>query len=318
MNRRLIEVAAVSGALLLFLALVLSWPDPDPAPDQPSDPTSGALPDPTLPPAPTPPSGTPLPSPSGPGGPAPSCVDLGDAARLTVLTFNIHGGFTAEDRYDLARIAAEIEAWRADVVLLQEVDRGRSRSGGADQAAQLGARLGMSSVFGPNIRSGGGQYGTAILSRFPIVSWAHQLLPRYAGQEQRGVLRATVQLLDQRIDVVNVHLEHTSSDVRVAQMRAVKKFIGPAVRPVVLGGDFNDPPGTRSVRLGLAGMQDTWPAVGSGDGDTVPAASPRRRIDYLLVSPQLTPTAAQVLRSAISDHRAVRGEYDVQRPDGCD
>ena len=86
---------------------------------------------------------------------------------LTVMTFNIKGGRVSPG--ELGGIAGVIRASGADVVLLQEVDQNRRRSGNVDQPAIIASHLGMQSVFGANdyITDRGG-YGNAILSRFPI------------------------------------------------------------------------------------------------------------------------------------------------------
>ena len=103
-----------------------------------------------------------------PGSPCPP----GPARDLTVLSFNIHGGL-GHDGYDLDRIVREVEKWRADVVLLQEVDRYRERTELDDQPLELAIRLDMFPAFGSNVRrpaveeDGEGQeYGTLTLSRY--------------------------------------------------------------------------------------------------------------------------------------------------------
>ena len=90
---------------------------------------------------------------------------------LKVLTFNIHAG-VGRGGLDLARVASEIRASGADVVLLQEVDRFRPRSGGLDTPAVLASELGMYQAFAANLawRSGGGepqQYGLATCPASP-------------------------------------------------------------------------------------------------------------------------------------------------------
>ena len=55
--------------------------------------------------------------------------------RMTALTYNIHHGEGVDGRLDLERIADVIRSSGADVVFLQEVDRGTQRAGGVDQVA---------------------------------------------------------------------------------------------------------------------------------------------------------------------------------------
>ena len=66
------------------------------------------------------------------------------------------------------RIARVIEACKADVVALQELDVGRPRSGGIDQPRAIAEHLDMHLEFCSARDCDGGRYGNAILSRHPI------------------------------------------------------------------------------------------------------------------------------------------------------
>jgi hypothetical protein len=60
----------------------------------------------------------------------PPTAQHGDAR---VLVFNIHAGKDAGGKPNLEEVAALVRSVDADVVLLQEVDRGTRRSGNVDQ-----------------------------------------------------------------------------------------------------------------------------------------------------------------------------------------
>src|SRR5690606_7608786 len=68
--------------------------------------------------------------------------------------------------YDLEALAQTIELSGADVVLLQEIEIGRSTSYGVEQALWLARRLGMDRRFFPTNE---GLQGLAVLSRIEIV-----------------------------------------------------------------------------------------------------------------------------------------------------
>lgn len=234
---------------------------------------------------------------------------LPSPARLTVLTLNIHAARTKAGRLDLPRVAAELRAWDADVVLLQEVDRGRRRSDGVDQARWLASRLGYEAVFGPGRHARPGASGNAVLSRHPIRSSGNTRLPSRPGLYGRGLVRATIDVDGRAVDVFSTHLEHASSRVRLAQVAAVLARVQRSSRPVVVGADINAVPGTPAVRrLERAGLGDVWALAGRGDGLTVPAYAPRRRIDFVLTDDAFRPASAEVVLSAVSDHRGVRAE----------
>ena len=229
-----------------------------------------------------------------------------------------------EQGYDLERIAQEIEAWDADVVLLQEVDRHRARTTYDDQPAELAARLDMNVAFGSNVvrppAASGRQeqeYGTAILTRFPIHSRSNVALPNQPGLEQRGLLRVTLRIAGLWVDVYGTHLQHTRGNIRIEQMRAIKDAVADDLRPHLLGGDLNAEPDSPALTIAGSFLADPWAEVGDGPGLTVPAAVPHRRIDYVLHSDDWVPTAATTLLSGVSDHRAVKVEFDLPLPHRC-
>jgi endonuclease/exonuclease/phosphatase (EEP) superfamily protein YafD len=64
-------------------------------------------------------------------------------------------------------------------------------------------------------------------------------------------------------------------------------------------------------RLERAGLVDAWQVAGRGDGLTVPAYAPRRRIDFVFSDASFRPVSADVVLSSVSDHRGVRAELDL-------
>lgn len=94
---------------------------------------------------------------------------------LRVMTYNIHVGIGMDKKLDLARIAGVINAQHPDLVGLQEADRGVLRTQRIDEIAELAKLTRMDYDFAFNLRYQGGQYGVAILSRFPIMAIDHRL-----------------------------------------------------------------------------------------------------------------------------------------------
>lgn len=247
-----------------------------------------------------------------------SCVPA-PSTTVRVVTYNILGaGSRSGGGYDLARVRADIASWDVDVAILQEVYRRGGDPARSDQPADLAAGLGMDWAFGYNTRKGPRtQYGTAVVSRFPIVEQANARLPNRAGLEQRGLLRATLDVEGTRLDVYDTHLQHTpqAADLRVQQARSIAGIVGArraaTGNPAVLGGDFNSSP-TGSVAAALNGpLRDTWFDVGVGQGATAPAGNPGARIDRLYQSADVVPVAASVRPTAASDHNAVSAVYEL-------
>jgi endonuclease/exonuclease/phosphatase family metal-dependent hydrolase len=233
---------------------------------------------------------------------------------LTVLSFNIHHAAGLDGVFDLDRLAREIRATRADVIGLQEVDKFYGeRSGWTDEPAELASRLGMHVVYGANLDlepPAAGQprrqYGTAILSRYPIVDWHNTLLPKgNPAEEQRGLLEAVVNVRGLKVRAMTTHLQHDNANSRLQQANVVAEAVAASREPVVLTGDLNAPPTAPEVTAITAHLRD------NGDANTYPAEAPTARIDYVLTDG--LPVASRVLPTEASDHRPVLAALVVWR-----
>lgn len=232
---------------------------------------------------------------------------------IRAMSFNIHHGVGVDGRLDLQRVADLIDAEDADVVGLQEVDRHWSaRSDFVDQASWLARELNMHVAYGANLDRDPlnpgeprRQYGTAILSKRPILDWDNTYLPRYDGHEQRGLLRARIVVRGVPVQVYNTHLQHNDAAERLEQVKAITNLIGTPDESVVLVGDLNATPDAPEIDALVDGLVDAWEAAGVGDGDTYPVEDPDRRIDYVMSSDDVVARTAAVVTTQASDHLPV-------------
>jgi len=214
---------------------------------------------------------------------------------MRVATYNIrHASLKGLDA-----IRSAVAALDADLVALQEVDRGVPRSGAADQAAWLGRALGMEARFGPAMRLDRGEYGLALLSRFPIAD-AH-VHPLPSRLEPRIVLHAAVDLPEgARLEVAVTHLGLHPTE-RWEQMQELVRLLG-SRRNTLLMGDFNE---TRTEH-GFALLRSHWVDCLEEAGSTpptYPADHPVIAIDHVLRSRDLPPArSAAALPTLASDH----------------
>lgn len=221
--------------------------------------------------------------------------------ELRVLTYNLHQGLSATS-VPAARDQAEaIAAAGADIVALQEVNRGWDLSAGIDEFAYLRWRLaGYHAVYGPMDTA---LYGNAILSRYPIAESGHGILPRLGSALPRGYVWAELEAPSGRLLVVSTHFTSYAGfgQERLAQADAFIELWGE--RPLsILAGDYNARPEDIEIaRLLDAGLIDGAAAVGMGDVPTHSAG----RIDYVFVSPDLRPVRGDLPGTTASDHRPV-------------
>jgi endonuclease/exonuclease/phosphatase family metal-dependent hydrolase len=152
---------------------------------------------------------------------------------MRFLAYNIQYGLGRDGRYDLARIAREIDG--ADVIALQEVERFWCRSGEVDEPAVIAAHLpDYYWVFGANLDMHAGtpaapnrrrQFGTMLLSKTPILSSRNFPLPKFGTLEQhsiqQGVLEGVVATASGPLRVYSIHLSHLCPETRLPQVEAI-------------------------------------------------------------------------------------------------
>jgi endonuclease/exonuclease/phosphatase family metal-dependent hydrolase len=245
----------------------------------------------------------------------PAPVASSHEAQLRVLVFNIHAGKDGAGIHNLARVAELIAGHRADVALLQEVDRGTRRSGGEDQLATLMHSTGMHGAMGKTLDYDGGEYGIALLSRWPIEADTMVRLPvtpeqtRSGGsREPRGAHVVRVRHPAGPIVVINTHLDASRDDLwrrqEAGHLIALARSLDSSGAAVLIGGDINSTPESEvQAMIRGAGLVDAWRLCGSGGGYTFRADSLVKRIDYLYLTGEARCSSARVLATLASDHR---------------
>ncbi|MCA9186756.1 MAG: endonuclease/exonuclease/phosphatase family protein [Pirellulaceae bacterium] len=236
---------------------------------------------------------------------------------LRVLTYNIHHGEGTDGKVDLPRIAAAIRAANADLVALQEVDVRVQRTANVDQAVELANATEMNMVFHGNIELQGGQYGNAILSRFPITASRNVVLPNDVDGEQRGVLIASVTIpeLASPLEFYCTHFDHRRPDaLRVASAKVVAKLaVESKTELKILAGDLNDKLDSRTIQA----IQQSWTLANSKPAPTIPVGKPQYQIDFVLTSPASAWRVDRVIvldETVASDHRPLLAEVTLLSP----
>lgn len=236
--------------------------------------------------------------------------------RLRVLSYNIHkciGGI--DRRYEPGRIVEVIRKLDADVVMLQEVDAGVTRSNHDRQVEVLGDELGLRyRTWFPNVDvRGGGQYGNAILSRYPLIESSNiDLSIKY--KKKRSVLHSVLRVrhddVDRTVHVFNMHLGLAGYERKLQLKMFLESHPFAHLHhdtPVVVGGDLNDVYGGLGSLLspsGFRGIQRrplTFPAW--GPVRALDAIFVRGAVDFM----RLSRCDSELARRA-SDHRPLVAE----------
>ena len=243
--------------------------------------------------------------------------------KLRILTWNIHkciGGL--DRRYDPRRTADTIAHYAPDLVLLQEVDKGVPRSNGDHQVDVLGELCGFGHrIWYPNVRvRGGGEYGNAILSRFPLTECRNIDLT-VAPKKRRSALHAVARVPhdghERTVHLYNMHLGLAQYERRIQLGTFLDShpFFGlHHDTPVIVGGDLNDVWGNLGKLLEPSGFRGpTRPPR------TFPAWGPLRALDSLYVRGRME--LQHLMRGEIelckraSDHRPLIADVEMRAPE---
>lgn len=242
---------------------------------------------------------------------------------MRILTYNVHRCVGVDRRLDVDRIAAVIAEHEPDIVCLQELDVGRARTGGVDQAQAIADRLSMSVRFHAAMRIEAEEYGDAILTRWPerlVRSGALPTIKGIPGLEPRGALWVKIAIEGVELNVINTHLGLVPREQQLQAAALVgKDWAGHSEcsAPTLLAGDFNATSITRPYRTIAARLEDCQRQLGlSPSVKTFPSGFAAIRIDHVFVTPDVRVTAVKApfspLTRMASDHLPLVVDFEVQ------
>jgi endonuclease/exonuclease/phosphatase family metal-dependent hydrolase len=221
---------------------------------------------------------------------------------LRVIAYNIYGGKGWPQERPLARqavakkqmakrLALELELYAPDIICFSE-------SPSEAITREIAQLLGFNHVRFPS----GGSWPGTLLSRFEITQSQNaplgfqrppKLFTRHWG-------RAELLMPDQETLIVHsAHLFPTADPVnRLAEIREMVKSMQADLqsgKSMLLIGDLNHEPDTAEYKLWMeAGWIDTFAKIGVGEGPTIKADVPERRIDYVMAAGKI---ANQIVES---------------------
>jgi endonuclease/exonuclease/phosphatase family metal-dependent hydrolase len=272
---------------------------------------------------------------------------------LTLMTYNIHNCIPDGKRFpqylltieDVKNIAQVILQSNPDIVALQEVDNQfgsptSSRTAYMNLAKELAGLTGMYYAFGstidadPTVRGSNagyiewgtgtksrnnkkphGEYGNAILSKYPINQVRNFDLPNQSGNENRACLNARIKIGKQLFSIYATHLQHNSDIDRRDQIHEIikimKKDNTKSIK--VLLGDLNNDPAKNKQDgkyqpeydviqpLLDAGFVDSASVLGEPK-NTFSARNLFERIDYIFIPKGIQVEQSFTVPSTASDH----------------
>ncbi len=227
--------------------------------------------------------------------------------HLRVMAYNIHHASCGVDA-----VAKTIKEMDPDVLCVQEANAAGRLS---DPMPELKRRMSGWEVS---------RHGElAIFSRFPIASsTVTPLMPKTT----RTALCSVISVDHRTVTIINAHLNTATTATSITDRSTrVRKYLVQTARvrgiqvdrlleiaakmktPVIVAGDFNNPPRGRLYARIVHSFQDAFQRAGLGFGYTYTFRSygPVMRIDYIFAGRDFRVRDCLVPRSHSSDHRPV-------------
>lgn len=167
--------------------------------------------------------------------------------RITIMSYNIHKGFSRFRILKIHKIKEKISFWNPDIIFLQEVQGCHEKHEknklwpSEPQYDFLGDKKWQYKIYGPNKFYQKGHHGNAILSKYPLSNVTNYDISS-SEFEKRGVLYATAETPIGKVHLLCTHLSLTkkSRDKQCEQILEILKNKVLNNEKVILGGDFND------------------------------------------------------------------------------
>ncbi|QPC85492.1 EEP domain-containing protein [Mesorhizobium sp. NBSH29] len=254
---------------------------------------------------------------------------------MRLVSYNIQYGFGADGRYDLAR-AAQVLAG-ADIIALQEVERHWRRSDDDDQPHRLASLLPDHFwVYGPAFdmdasrRENGRvvnrrrQFGTMLLSRFPIAWSRLHLLPMRRGtarlNTQNPALECLVETPAGPVRILSLHLAHIDAGERLEQLDVLLDLHR---RAASIGGPWSGVDDETSRDWSHGELEPACPqtAIWMGDFNCQPDSAEYRRITEAADQPHgfvdAAVAAGATPEGCYTHLRTLSGQVQRRRLDYC-
>lgn len=223
---------------------------------------------------------------------------------MKITTYNVQSGRDAWGQLHLDRTADAIRSVSPDICGLNEIRVNCPDSECIDQAAYLGKKTGLTARFAKAIPMSSGEYGIALLSKYPISTFRVYPVPdvpmveREKGYyESRVIYRACIETPDGRLAVYGTHFGLMKGE-RVNAVKLLLDLISKETLPLIFMGDLNMEPDDELIKTIESKLTNTIKPV---PDFTHHVLNLHGTIDYIFVR-GLSAQPAHTFYTVASDH----------------
>ncbi len=221
---------------------------------------------------------------------------------LRVGTYNIK--HTGDTNLIVKPFVLDIKGKDLDIISFQEVDQMTKRVNKMNTLQQIADGLGYKYwKFAKAIDYQGGEYGTGIVSRYPIESF--EVTPLESGTyEKRSIGHAVINVNGVLIDYFNTHLSFEDQGVRTTQFKAVNEMTSKC-ETFILTADFNTPT--------LAEFYAIKNSIRANDGKYGTYKGSNTPIDDIILSKDFKILETGMLENDHSDHNMLWAKVELYK-----
>ena len=239
---------------------------------------------------------------------------------LRVATLNMAHGrkdsfnqlLVGADRHkeNLDDIAEVLNRYRPNVVALQEADAESGWSGGFDHVAYLASAAEYPwRTHVSNAQSWLFSFGTALLSGVAIKETINHTFESSPPTLDKGFALAQIvwqpgkEAKPRKIDLISVHLDFSSQDVRQTQSKEMVEILSSRMNPTIIMGDFNSEWLAKESVIKELATKSRFISYRPESGDY--ATYKGKRLDWILITKDMEFVNYEVLPDTLSDHSMI-------------
>lgn len=201
----------------------------------------------------------------------------GPSKTLKIMSVNMNLGNTFAN---FPAMVAMIKAYNPDLLLLRQCDSKTTRANGVDRPQEIANELGMN-MYMKGRSYNNGQFGNAVLSKFPISETLGYDLTKGTAGEQRMLAMIKVKIHEGvEIYFGGTELE-TNADDRRIQITDILQVTQNIEQPLILAGNFNEQQASPGPALTYVSGTFKFACPTAGCAFNAPKAAPTGTYDYI-------------------------------------
>ncbi len=218
------------------------------------------------------------------------------------------------------QITEALKKYKPDILGIAEIDLGSIRYNHKNQAAFFSKELSLKHIAAhskyakksillntiPILK----KQGNAVFSKYPFDSVSYN---EFTNSMKRSIIHCTIKINKKKLNLLLIHLP-LNYKARQKQFVQLMEMINQIKGPIILMGDFNTFRGKDEIKelLETTDLNYQYNRGKHQQKHTQPAFKPKRTLDYVLTSKEISVTNYKILPIELSDHLPVMIDFSIK------